>query len=101
MTRLVVTADAEADTTAILECLEGVAGVAVAHDYGRRIRTTIERLLKLPRSGSPRPALARDTRIAIVAPYILIYDYVLASDTFTLLRILHERRNITRELVRG
>jgi plasmid stabilization system protein ParE len=37
MTRLVVTADADTDTTEILEYLARDAGRSVADDYGRRL----------------------------------------------------------------
>jgi hypothetical protein len=39
--------------------------------------------------------------IAIVPPYILIYDYDQENDALVMLRLLHERREIARELVRG
>jgi toxin ParE1/3/4 len=56
-------------------------------------------------SRCPRPArrgkpLGPDAHIAIVYPYVLIYDYVQANDTVTLLRVLHGRRNITRDLLK-
>jgi plasmid stabilization system protein ParE len=44
--------------------------------------------------------LGQNVRIAIVSPCILIYDFVAEDDVIFLLRILHERRNITRELLR-
>jgi toxin ParE1/3/4 len=95
MTRLVVTADAEADTTDILDHLEREAGRRISEQYGRRFYRTIERLVDVPQSGAPRPALEPDIRIAIVSPYVLIYEYRPSDDTLTLLRILHGRRNIT------
>jgi len=99
MTRLVVTVDAEADTHDILVYLEQQAGASVAADYGRRFGRTIERLVSMPETGAPRPSLGPNARIAVVFPYILIYDYVRADDTLTLLRILHGRRNISRDLL--
>jgi plasmid stabilization system protein ParE len=99
MTRLVVTANAENDTTAILAYLEREAGPRVAAEYGSRFRRTIERLLALPSSGAPRSSLGSNARIAVVFPYVLIYDYTEEEDIVTLLRILHGRRNITRELL--
>jgi plasmid stabilization system protein ParE len=45
MTRLVVTSDAEADTTDILAYLAQEAGARVATEFGRRFRVTIENLL--------------------------------------------------------
>jgi toxin ParE1/3/4 len=45
--------------------------------------------------------LGPNARIAIISPYLLIYDYSAKDDAVTLLRILHERRNITQELIRG
>ncbi len=100
MTRLVVTVDAAADTNEILTYLEREAGSLIARDYGRRFRLTVERLVELPQSGAPRPALGTNARIAVVFPYILVYDYARDEDTLTLLRILHGRRNITRDLLR-
>jgi hypothetical protein len=41
------------------------------------------------------------SRIVIVLPYILIYDYIDEDDTLTLLRVVHGKRNITRRLIRG
>ena len=100
MTRLVATAEADADASDILAYLDRQAGAGVAADYGRRFRLTLERLVDMPESGAPRPALGRHARIAIVSPYLLIYDYVPDDDTVTLLRILHGRRNITHALLR-
>jgi plasmid stabilization system protein ParE len=42
-----------------------------------------------------------NARVAVIPPYILIYDYGLEDDTLVLLRVLHERREITPELIRG
>jgi plasmid stabilization system protein ParE len=99
MTRLLVAADAESDTHDIIIFLEREAGARIAAAYGRRFRQIIERLVDLPQSGAPRPALGPNARIAIVSPYVLIYDYTIDDDTLTLLRILHGKRNITRELL--
>jgi toxin ParE1/3/4 len=99
MTRLVVTADAETDTVEILDHLEREASPRIAEEFGRRFRKAIERFVDLPEAGPPRPALGKDIRIAIVFPYILIYEYVPQGDTVTLLRIVHGRRNITGKLL--
>ncbi len=100
MTRLVVTADAEADTGDILSYLTRVAGAAVAEKYGSQFRAAITGLLRWPESGAPRSNLGQAVRIAIVSPYIVIYEYSRDDDTLTLLRILHGRRNITHRLLR-
>jgi len=99
MTRLVVTTDAEGDTHDILAYLEQHAGAGVAADYGSRFSRTIERLVGMPETGAPRPSLGSNTRIAVVFPFVLIYDYTREDDTLTLLRILHGRRNISRDLL--
>jgi len=100
MTRLLVTADAEADTSDILYYVAREAGQRIAEEYGRRFYRTIERLVDLPQSGSPRPVLGPNVRIAVVSPYVLIYEYISADDTVILLRILHGHRNITGDLLR-
>ena len=51
MTRLVVTADAEADLDEILDYLEREAGPRVAEDYGRRFRVCLERHVEFLASG--------------------------------------------------
>jgi plasmid stabilization system protein ParE len=86
MTNLVVSEDADADLGEILAYLEREAGPRVAESYGRKIGECL--------------ALGTDTRIGIVRPCILIYDYTAATDTLTLLRIVHGKRNITARLIR-
>lgn len=100
MTRLVVTADAEKDTDTILSYLEREAGAAVAEKYGRQFRDRIAGLLEWPEIGVPRPLLGEAIRVAVVSPYLVIYEYSRADDTLTLLRILHGRRNITDRMLR-
>jgi plasmid stabilization system protein ParE len=51
MTRLVVTADAEADTSDILTYLEEKAGPPVAAKYGHRFRLTLQRVVEMPETG--------------------------------------------------
>lgn len=60
MTRLVVTTDAESDTSDILDYLEREAGPRIAEDFGRRFRVAIERFVDLPETGPPRPLLGEN-----------------------------------------
>jgi toxin ParE1/3/4 len=94
MTRLVITVDAEADESKILRELETKAGPAVAARFALRFRSVLQRLVEMPRIGSPRPALGQDIRCVVIAPYILIYHYAFAESTVMVLRILHGRRKI-------
>ena len=99
MTRLVVTANADSDFEDTLAYLQQEAGARIAIEYGRRFDVTLRRLVQFPRSGSPRPALGASARVARVPPNLLIYDYNQADAV--ILRILHERRNMTRKLIRN
>jgi len=99
MTRLVTAPRFRSDTNTILNYLEEVAGPRVAARYGSRFDETIVRLARFPESGAPRPELGVNTRIAIVQPYLLIYDFTPDDGTLTFLRVLHGRRNITRGLL--
>jgi len=99
MTRLVTAPRFRLDTNTILNYLEEVAGPRVAARYSGRFEETIVRLTYFPESGAPRPALGPNTRIAIVQPYLLIYDFTTDDNTLTLLRLLHGRRNITERLL--
>jgi toxin ParE1/3/4 len=62
-------------------------------------RRTLDRVVDIPESGAPRPTLGPQARIAVAYLYILIYDYTREDDTVTLLRIVHGRRNIARDLL--
>ena len=66
-----------------------------------RFREKIGRILEHPGTGSPRPKLGNSTRIAIVYPYLMIFDHVRGSGELTLLRVLHGRRKITKRLIRA
>lgn len=99
MTRVIVAAEAEADIGEILAYLEREAGRRTAVAYGERFVQAIERLADFPGHGTPRPALGSNARVAIVYPYLLIYDFNAAHDTATLLRVLHGKRDITERLI--
>jgi toxin ParE1/3/4 len=100
MTRLLVAADAKADLNDILDYLALNAGSVTAGAYAERFAGAIERIIALPRSAPPRPKLGPDTRVVVVYPYLMIYDFVAAADTATLLRVLHGRRNITEQMLK-
>ena len=60
---------------------------------------TIECALQPGRSNfQARIALEQSRRIAVVLPYIIVYDH--DDDVVTALRVLHGKRNITRDLIR-
>jgi plasmid stabilization system protein ParE len=100
MTRLIVATEAEGDIDDILRYLEREAGRRTAIAYGERFVEAIERIIDFPGAGPPRPALGPDTRVAIVYPYLLIYDFTKADDTVTMLRVLHGKREITERLIK-
>jgi plasmid stabilization system protein ParE len=98
MTRLVISPRADIDVREMLERLGEMAGPAVAVRYAGDLRPIYARLEMLPASGSRRRSLGRYTRIAVLAPYVVIYDYI--GDEVVIVRVLDGRRNITRRLVR-
>lgn len=66
----------------------------MAATYAKRIRRTLVRLKEFPKSGAPRHELGDTTRIAVISPYILIYDFEVAHDVVIVQRILPGRRDI-------
>jgi plasmid stabilization system protein ParE len=98
MARVVVTELAKRDVRRILGDLHERAGLRVATRYATAFKTAYRRLAAIPAAGPPRPALGLATRIAVVPPYIIVYDH--AGDEVMVLRVLHGKRNITRDLVR-
>ncbi len=99
MARVIVSNNAKRDLRRILSDLAKRAGYRVAERYGAEFKATYRRLSDFPDSGPPRPALRPKTRIALVLPYIVVYDRV-DDETVVVLRVLHGKRNITRDLVR-
>ena len=81
MTPVVVSRRADADVDAMLEHLADLAGPAVFPESGARCRS-----------------LGPYARIAVVAPYVVVYDY--QDNTVVIVRVLDGRRDITRRLVR-
>jgi toxin ParE1/3/4 len=100
MPTLVVTAHASRDFDTILGHLSDVAGQQTAAAYAKRFADTLERIEQFPGAGPQRPALGPNTRVAIVLPYVLIYDYSEADDHLVLLRVLHGRRRMTERLLK-
>ena len=98
MTRVVVTRQARHDVRQILSELHHRAGMRIAERYADSFKSIFASIREFPGIGPPRPKLGRDTRIRLLHPYIVIYDY--AEDTATILRVLHGRRKITGDLVR-
>jgi toxin ParE1/3/4 len=99
MARVVVAAQADADTAEILTILAREAGKAIAVTYNSHFESLYDRLADYPDSCSLRQALGPNIRIGIVPPYIVIYRHVAADDSVTILRIVHGRRKITGKLL--
>jgi plasmid stabilization system protein ParE len=97
MARVVVAGPARLDVREILTTLSQVAGFAVSRRYGARFKAMYRYMARYPAAGAPRPALGQHTRIRVVHPFVVIYDYV--DDEATILRIVDGRRNITTELL--
>jgi plasmid stabilization system protein ParE len=51
----------------------------------------------MPDIGPPRHALG-PARVVIILPYLVIYEH--QENVVTVLRVLHGKRNITRDLLR-
>ncbi len=98
MTQLVISLRAGIDIREILERLGELAGPVVAGRYAQDLRSIYERLMIFPASGARRRSLGRFARIAVWAPYVVVYDHI--GDQVMIVRVLDGRRNITRRLVR-
>ena len=97
MARVVVTEFAKRDVRNILSDLSERASYRIAARYADEFKAVYRRLKELPAIGPSRSKLGPNCRIAIVLPYLVVYDYV--DDEVTVLRVLHGRRNITRSLL--
>lgn len=98
MARVVVTETAKHDVRRILSDLHERAGHRVAAKYADAFKAAYRHLGSSPQIGPPRPALGPSTRIVIILPDLVCYEY--EADVVTVLRVLHGRRNINRDLLR-
>jgi toxin ParE1/3/4 len=94
-----LSAQARLDLLSTLEHLAEVAGPRIARRYDDSFKRIIENLSSSAGTGSPRPHLGPETRVASVAPYLIFYDGGPHSEAVHVLRILHGRRDITLELI--
>lgn len=101
MTQVVVSPEGRDDLLPIATYLAAVAGAATADRWDRKFWTAIDSIAEFPGSGAPRPALGDDTRIVVVHPYVLIYQHARGSDTVYVLRVVHGRRNISKDILPG
>ncbi len=51
-------------------------------------------------SGAARSLLRPKVRVGIVAPYVVVYEYNDAEEAVLVLRIVHGRRKLSRQMIR-
>jgi toxin ParE1/3/4 len=95
MADVIVSLLAQFDEAHIVRDLAKKAGHGVAVKYSDRFQNLYALLSDHPGIGSPRPSLAQHVRIGVVSPYTIPYRYDPATNTVTILRIVHGRRKLT------
>src|SRR5438874_1640804 len=100
MARLIVSERARRDIRRIIDYLETYAGRLVALRFALEFESAFDRIADLPEIGSPRVEFGVNTRLWIVNPYLVFYDFDTAGDIVAVLRVLHGHRHITREVLR-
>jgi plasmid stabilization system protein ParE len=101
MTRVVVSPQAGDDLLQIIIALTAAAGPETADRWDRKIWQAVDDISQFPGSGAPRPVLGENVRIVPVLPYVIIYEHVRGTDVVYLLRVVHGRRNISQDMLRG
>ena len=99
MIRVLVSAKARDDFRKVIAYLSRHAGSLVAKRYAEEFDACLTLIAEHPRIGAERPELGANVRIRVIRPYILIYGF--AGETAEVLRILHDKRKITRRKLRG
>ena len=100
MARVILAEIADADAADIIADLGDKAGESVADRYSKYFEDVYLRLEQFPAIGAPRSRLGKYTRICVVIPYVIIYEYSKSDDLVTVLRIIDGRRKMTRRLLR-
>jgi toxin ParE1/3/4 len=89
---VVITEDAEADLEEIADYF-AADNPARAHSYVEELRQKALRIGQSPRGYPPRAHLGRGIRMAVHGRYLILFR--VASDTATVLRIVHGARDLT------
>ncbi len=100
MAQLVITPVATADLMEIYAYLLAEAGMSTAEKYRQEFDALYEHLVSYPESCPLRPGVARQTRMGVVSPYILLYRYLRADDIVLVQRVVHGARRITGKMLR-
>ncbi len=72
---------------------------AAADRFFARIEVRIEILRHFPRAGARRPELARNARMLVEPPYLILYRLV--PEGVQIVRVLHGARHVGRALYRA
>lgn len=81
MAKVIVASRGQADLISIQKHLRIEAGSAVARNYAVRFLNVFDQLKSFPGSGAPRHQFGSKSRIAIVPPYIVWYEFDDINDT--------------------
>ncbi len=100
MASVTASPSARQDAADIADYLATEAGKRIAVKYLGLFSAAYDKLAAYPESGPRRPRLGLSTRIDVVSPYLIIYDYDPRENTVLILRILHGARRITRKLLK-
>ena len=98
MARVIVSPRADADADEIFRYLANKAGAAVADKYDARFNELYDRLAIDPDMYAARPKLGPKIRVAVVRPYLVIYEHA-TPDIVNIVRILHGGRRLTPALL--
>jgi plasmid stabilization system protein ParE len=98
--QVLLTSLADADVDDIIADIGAQAGWRTAEKYVAALDRLFLRLAEYPFSGSPRKILGPHVRVALVWPYVVIYDYQQTEDVVMILRILHGHREISRRMLK-
>jgi toxin ParE1/3/4 len=101
MTRIVISPRADADVDDIVNYLARRGGISVVQRYLEAFDAVYARLEQFPGSGPSRSRLGPLSRVAVVSPYVIIYDWGRAADTVIVLRVVRGSRKITRKLAQA
>ncbi len=94
MVRIDIGPSAEADLARIARDLRNQGRDRVADKLEAELGVVLHRLAAFPESGAPRPDLGQGVRSAAVRPYVVLHRYDRATDTVSVLRVLHGRRRL-------
>ena len=100
MTTIKFAPRAKRDLEDVLVYLTEMAGEGTTQKYAGEFADAVDLIQTMPAMGALRPRLGENIRAILILPYIMFYHFNEEAQQVQVLRILHGKQDITKNLLK-